>query len=353
MMRRGFAIGICCLLLLVMTGCGRKTPVVPPQAVVPLPIADLQCVLDDKGATLSWTCPVRAEDGSRIEDIRTFAIMKSEVSFASFCADCPIQYPLLIPMSGEGVKPGSKLTYRDTDLKNRHYYNYKVLSQGGWKIVSRDSNRVSFPWESPLVAPVGLKIDVADEGLTVSWQPVRTRLDGTVPDLPVAYQLYRSDDGTTFEKLGEPRAELSRIDSEVKINKKYFYQVRAVVIADGSVLPGEASEIIAGMPRDLTPPAPPHKFTVAAGHDGVTILWESTEVRDVAGYRIYRRPAGEKEYVLVGETGRSSFSFTDTTLPEGEETFFYAVTAFDAAVPPNESVFSRDIEFRRKARPSF
>ncbi|MFH1218197.1 MAG: hypothetical protein V1706_17015 [Pseudomonadota bacterium] len=353
MMHRSHAIWACCFLLLALTGCGRKTPVIPPQAVVPLPIEDLQYALDDKGATLSWTCPVRAEDGSRIEEVRTFAIMKSEVSFASFCPDCPIQYPLVITMSGEDVKPGSMLTYRDTDLKQRHQYTYKVLSRMGWKVVSRDSNRISFPWDSPLVAPVGLQIEVADQSLTVSWHSVSTRLDGTTPDIPVVYQLYRSDDGMTFEKIGDPLPGLTRVDTDVKNNSKYFYQIRAVVIVDGSVMPGEASEVISGMPRDLTPPAPPHKFTIAAGSEGVTILWENVDVRGIAGYRVYRRSADEKEYVLVGETPRNSFSFTDTTVPPGEETFFYAVTAFDDAVPPNESVFSREIEFRRKARPSF
>ncbi|MFZ5758018.1 MAG: fibronectin type III domain-containing protein [Thermodesulfobacteriota bacterium] len=353
MTRRSMGIGILIwlALLLAVAGCGRKTPVIPPYAVVPLPIDDLRFEADDTGITLRWTCPTRAEDGTRLEEVRTFAILKSEVPFASFCADCPLQFPHVITISGEDVKPGSELTWRDTDLQNRHHYTYKVISQRGWKITSRDSNLVSFPWDSPLVAPVGLHVEVADQRLTVSWQPVTARLDGSVADMPVLYQLYRSEDGTTFTRVGDPQVALSRQDTELTNNRRYYYQVRALAAFDDSLMPGAASEVIAATPRDLTPPAPPHKFTAAVGAKGVTILWESIAGEDVAGYRIYRRTAGEKEYVLVGETGAFSFSFTDAQAPIGEETLYYAVTAIDSATPPNESIYSREIEVRRRLRP--
>jgi fibronectin type 3 domain-containing protein len=346
MSRCGYAIALCCFLLLCCCGCGRKTLPIPPQAAIAVPIADLQHSLDEQGATLSWTYPILAESGEKIDNVRTFTLYKSEVGAEDFCADCPVQYDLAITLSGAGVKPGARMTYTDTDLQSHYRYTYKVVSGSGWNIVSGDSNRVSFQWESPLPPPTGLTLQVADRGLTIGWQPVTTGDGGPVAEA-VRYQVYRSNKGREFDKIGEPVAGLSYVDQGLDNGRKYFYQVRAVRTVDDTELFGAASEVIAGMARNVIPPVPPEKFTIVAAADGVKILWENIAQQGVAGFRVYRRQAGDQEMTLVGETDRASFSFTDRNLPEGDATLYYAVTAIDDAVPPNESAFSREVELPR------
>jgi hypothetical protein len=347
MSRFGYAIAFCCILLLFFAGCGRKTLPIPPQAAIPAPIADLSHTLDDQGVTLSWTYPSFAESGEKIDNIRSFKLYKSEAAAEDFCPDCPVQYDLAITLSATEVQPGSKLTYTDTTLKKHYRYTYKVVSGSGWNIVSGDSNKVSFRWESPLPPPIGLTLQVADQRLILGWQPVTALYDGSTVTEPVRYQVYRSSKGREFAKIGEPVDGLSSVDQGLTNGRKYFYRVRAVRTLDDTELFGEASEVIAGMARDVPPPVPPEKFTIVATAEGVKILWENIAQQGVAGFRIYRRQAGDKEMVLVGETGRASFSFTDQDLPAGNETLYYAVTAIDDAVPPNESVFSREVELPR------
>jgi len=347
MSRFAYAIALCCMLLLFFAGCGRKTLPIPPQAAIPVPIADLRHTLDDQGVTLSWTYPSFAESGEKIDNIRTFKLYKSEEHAEDFCADCPVQYDREITLSAAGVKPGSRMTYTDTDLQRNYRYTYKVVSGSGWNIVSNDSNKVSFRWEAPLPPPIGLNLQVADRRLILAWQPVTTLYDGSPITEPVCYQVYRSSKGRAFARIGEPVAGLSYVDEGLANGRKYFYRVRAVRTLDDTELVGQASEVIAGMARDVTPPVPPEKFTIVATGEGVKILWENIAQQGVAGFRIYRREAGNQEMVLVGEADRASFSFTDRNLPAGKATLYYAVTAIDEAVPPNESTFSREVELPR------
>ncbi|MEW6520461.1 MAG: hypothetical protein AB1461_13705 [Thermodesulfobacteriota bacterium] len=346
MNRYGSAIAFCCLLLLV-AGCGRKTLPIPPQAAIPVPITDLSRTLDDQGVTLNWTYPAFAVSGEKIDNIRTFTLYKSEAAAEDFCADCPVRYDLAVSLSATGVKPGARMTYTDTDLKKDYHYTYKVVSGSGWNIVSDESNKVSFRWQTPLPPPVGLTLQVANQRLILGWQPVTALYDGSPVSEPVRYQVYRSSRGREFDKIGEPLAGLSYVDQGLTNGKRYFYRVRAVRTLDDIELPGAASEVIAGMARDVVAPVPPEKFTVVAVADGVKILWENIAQPGVMGFRIYRREAGGKEMALVGEADRASFSFTDRQLPQGKATLYYAVTAIDDAVPPNESALSREVEFAR------
>ncbi|MBU0968599.1 MAG: hypothetical protein KKA54_19720 [Proteobacteria bacterium] len=346
MNRFGYAIALCCLLL-VLAGCGRKTLPIPPQAVIPVPITDLSRTLDDQGVILNWTYPSFAESGEKIDNIRTFTLYKSEAAAEDFCPDCPVEYDLVITLSAEGVQPGAKLTYRDTALKKDYHYTYKVVSGSGWNIASDDSNKVSFRWETPLPPPIGLTLQVADRRLILSWQPVMALYDGSPISEPVRYQVYRSNKGREFAEIGQPVDGHSYIDQELTNGRKYFYRVRALRTLDDTELPGAPSEVIAGMALDVIAPVPPEKFTIVATGDGVKILWENIAQQGVAGFRIYRREGGDKEMVMVGEADRSSFSYTDRNLPPGKATLYYAVTAIDDAVPPNESAFSREVEFAR------
>ncbi|MBI5556653.1 MAG: hypothetical protein HY885_03370 [Deltaproteobacteria bacterium] len=347
MIRYGYAIVLSCLLLIFFSGCGRKTPPVPPQAVIPAPISDLSSTLDDKGVLLSWTYPSRAESGARISNIRTFRIYKSEIGADNFCAECPVQYGSSIEVNGSGLQPGSTVTYADSALKNHYRYTYKVVSRSGWNIASADSNRISFNWESPLPPPKKLSLQVEEKRLTLNWQPISSLSDGSRVNFPVRYQVYRSEDGEDFSRIAEAVDGRSYSDEELENGRKYFYRVQGVRTVEGTELIGEASEVIAGVPGNVSSLAPPQRFTVVAIDEGVKILWESTPQSDVTGYRVYRRQAGSKKFRLVGEVDKASFSFTDQNLPQGNEILYYVVTAIDAAVPPKESVFSREVEFRR------
>jgi len=91
---------------------------------------------------------------------------------------------------------------------------------------------------------------------------------------------------------------------------------------------------------DKEPPAVPRGLHSVTGDEEVLLLWYQNTEPDLAGYRIYRGFNPEGPYVLIGETNLDYF--LDHGLTNGQ-TYFYAITAFDAN--DNESDLSYETVF--------
>ena len=144
--------GVLCLLLVVLVaavGCGRKTMVVPPQALVPVAVDDLEYSLTDKGVRLSWSFPQKTVGGIRLKQIDSFEIMRSAVPVEDYCEGCPQPFGPPVEIRG-GILPddgsGRKASFTDGPLHAGYHYTYKVRARAGKWGASQDSNRVGFEW---------------------------------------------------------------------------------------------------------------------------------------------------------------------------------------------------------------
>jgi hypothetical protein len=91
-----------------------------------------------------------------------------------------------------------------------------------------------------------------------------------------------------------------------------------------------------------TPPFPPDGVFSITGDGVVTIYWNSNDEPDLAGYGIYRGSQEFGRYDHLADVSASTTFYDDTDVVNGE-TWFYAVTALDAA--ENESELSRETVF--------
>jgi predicted small lipoprotein YifL len=325
-----------------LTSCGRKTPPVPPQAVVAQAITDLRSQLDDQAVTLTWTYPRLSVNGARIDTVRTFIVYKAEIPEADFCSGCPIVYDYELEVDANDLDPGSQITFRDTELTAGYHYVYMVRANSGWRVMSKDSNRIDFLRQQPLPAPLDVQVGIDDSTLTLSWSPVTSQVDGSpIPELQ--YQVYRSLDNTNFRPLGLPVPGLSYIDPAVKNGRTYFYQVRAVLAKGNIVTLGRASKTAIGIAVDLTPPAPPSNLIAVIRQEGVQLHWQASIAKDIAGYYIYRRGADDK-WQRIASTDAGTITYTDLTELE-PGTYSYKVTAFDTGLRRNESKPSQPVTY--------
>jgi len=96
-----------------------------------------------------------------------------------------------------------------------------------------------------------------------------------------------------------------------------------------------------GPPQDVVPPAAPQAVKTVTGDARVTITWLRNTEPDLAGYRVYRgTDSYEGPFSPLGTT--SSLGWVDQTVINGA-TYFYAVSAFDAA--GNEGELSAENTF--------
>ncbi len=329
------------IFLVILSGCGRKTPAIPPGAVIPQSITDLSYALDSEGINLRWTYPHTSVDGLAIDNIRTFLVDKAEIPFADFCSGCPVSYDDTIEVTARGKKSGDTITLHDSKLKTGHYYVYSVRSNSGWRIISQQSNRKTIRRESPLAAPTGVTIDTGDQALTISWQAVTQHQDGSNLASPPMYQLMRSQDGQSFQPISSPIHEQRYRDVGLRNEQRYLYQVYAVQGESGEIR-GLASATIEDTPLDMVAPLPPRQLSVVLLAKGAYISWQASPDSDVAGYRIYRRREHE-EPLLLGSTESGAISYADSSeLQPG--LYYYSVSAFDQGSRHNES--ERPIEKR-------
>ena len=327
---------------LVSGGCGFKDDPVPPQNVLPRAISDLRVELNDQGATLRWSYPRKTVTGDPVEATDAFELFQAEIPEKEFCPSCPIPYRTTVDVPGGLMVPGSSKSaiYEVRELRPGNLYYFKVRSKSGWWSESKDSNEVSFLWQTPPMAPQGLAAIGGDAQNLVQWQAVTLNMDGTPGTVPVRYRLYRGVDDGVVSVLGEPLTATSYRDQAVANGRRYTYQVQAESLYPHGQVNSGLSEAVVATPVDRTPPAVPLQVEALRTDIGVKIFWNDSPAHDLAGYRIYRRVPGA-DPVLVGEVNLPYTLFVDTSAPNGE--VFYAVSSIDTQSPANESQRSAEV----------
>lgn len=134
-----FLIGIFFLL----AACGKKGPLIPPEAFVPVPIADLKTEQKGSGFLVCWSSPGKEESGKPLKNLGGFRIFKREVLPPDEdCEECPTAYRLLRTIDPEYLqdvyRSGSRYCFTDSDLVEGKTYQYKVVSLEKDGAASRD-----------------------------------------------------------------------------------------------------------------------------------------------------------------------------------------------------------------------
>lgn len=330
---------------LALTACGRKTLPIPPQDAVPLPITDLHFQQDENNVVLQWTYPNKTTAGADLPGLHSFIVWRAVVPNEDYCSGCPVTYSSNVEVESTTAITDLKkrqARYTETILRPGHRYFYKVQTKAGWRVVSDDSNTVSFSWAAPPSAPGALIATAGDRKIDLRWDAVNTLVDGQPFFEEASYQLYRSLTSENFRAVGDSVSGTSYTDTGLRNGQTYYYQVRVLRESNGTRIMGLASQTAVQTPVDLTAPAPPRGLSGVVVNKGIKLFWERNSEKDLNGYRIYRRLPEEKELTLIGEVGRDEMTYVDylASAPNG---CYWAVTAFDTATPANESIFSKEL----------
>ncbi|NLZ17481.1 MAG: hypothetical protein GX087_07080 [Desulfobulbaceae bacterium] len=325
-------------LTLSLGACGYKDKPVPPQHIVPKPITDLTYQLSSKGATLTWTYPNETVTGEDLTRISNFKLYRAVVPMESYCETCPI--PFLAPVSLDGGalpdKGNRSGSYQEPILRPGNMYFYKVRSNNGWWSESADSNIISFLWDTPAGAPAELRAQTADGRNLLNWTAVTRNQDGSALAHPVRYQVFRKSGAGSFVKLGAPIGETSYTDTRVQNGVTYTYQVQALSVFKKGLVEGATSTAVSVTPMDKDAPPPPETPQVVVTDAGVKVFWNHAHADDLAGYKVYRRAAGEGSARFVGQVNLPYNMYIDNDAPKGV-VLYYSVSSIDSEHPANES----------------
>jgi hypothetical protein len=137
-----------CLLvsLSVFPACGRKTDVRPPELVAPEPVGDLTLEVADKGVRLHWGRPQKYVDGSAMDDLGGFAVLRAtqdgqgQVGAFSQVATIPVD-------DRDRFRKAKRFSYNDEQLTAGTLYRYRVQAFTLDGYYGSPSNTVELVWK--------------------------------------------------------------------------------------------------------------------------------------------------------------------------------------------------------------
>ena len=338
---------VAAMLLFVMAGslaCGRKTDPLTPASPRPEAVKDIKIAVRDRVAYLSWPIPTKNVEGKAMgpADIAAFRIYRAELERDRKRPHYRLHAEIEMADPAPATVRQGNLSWSDPTLQYNRVYGYKIRAYSVRGGVSLYSSEVRAAPLLSLAEPQQVMATAGDGVVTLAWQPVTQRTDGTVHQGFIGYNIYRSTErGRTGERPlnTEPVRTSGYIDRAVENGKVYYYRVRTV---DSPVPPGKESldsEEVAASPTDRTPPAAPTGVTVVPGVGRVFLTWNESKERDLAGYHVYRSTKSGADHVRLTDTVVRRTTFSDETVRSGAN-YYYTVTAVDMS--GNESVHSKE-----------
>jgi len=223
------------------------------------------------------------------------------------------------------------------------------------------SDAVSLRWD-PSGGLIGLLMDLAPppESSPLDDNPSPTGAAGTLPQGPTRYNVYRqtapdprafpsreggrSQSGPPLPVNLAPIASLGFVDLVQLDERQRCYSVTAVRGLAPASVEGMGSQSACVTPIDTFPPAAPTGLSPIAVEGAISLVWEASSERDLAGYLVLRGEAGEVTLNPITDRAVAQTRFTDQTVRAGVR-YVYAVTAVDNRVPQgNVSAESARVE---------
>ena len=339
------AIAVALLTVVLAAGaCGRKTDPLTPDSPRPEAVKDIRITVRDRVAYLSWPVPARNIEGKAIgpADIAAFRIERAEVERdRKRLRYREIAIIRMAEPAPATVRDG-KVAWSDTLQYNR-VYSYRIRAVSARGGVSTFSDEVRAAPLLALAVPTPVTAVAGDGVVTLSWEAVTLRTDGSVHQGFIGYNVYRgTEPGRPAEAPlnAEPVRTTTYRDKAVENGKRYFYRVRSL---DSPVPPwreSQDSDEAQAQPQDQTPPAPPAGLTVVPGIGRVFLTWNESTERDLAGYHVYRAAKSSGQHERLTDKPLNRTTFSDEKVRQGT-TYFYTITAVDKS--GNESSRAREV----------
>jgi chitodextrinase len=234
--------------------------------------------------------------------------------------------------NGTQVGTATALTYNDTGLASGTLYRYTVSAYDAAGNTSAQSTAATATTQStdtiPPTAPTNLAASLASQTqVNLSWTASTDNVGVT------GYKIYRSTTSgftpSSGNQIGTTTTATTFQDTTVGVNT-YYYLVTASDAAGNTSTPSNQASISI---TDTTPPSAPTSLKATqASQTQVNLNWTaSTDNVGVTGYNVYRSTTSgftPSPTTLIGST-TSATTFNDTTVGIGS--YYYLVTAFDAA----------------------
>ncbi len=334
------------LLFIALSGCGKRRPPLPPLERVQQRTELLSGVQRGNQVILSWPAPQRNAPDSSVQSIRRIDVYRlaekpgaplplTEEEFAS-------RSTLIGSVTYDQIKAaGQELTYTDTlelaGEPTRLRYAVRYVNAAGQRAAFSNFLKIE-PAARIAQAPTLTKEDVAESGITITWQPPAANIDGSTPANLLGYNVYRMDESQTeispTPLNTAPVAGTQYTDKDFEFGQNYRYVVRSVSLGtEGAQVESLNSNALPVSPRDIFPPSAPVVPPAVAAPGRISIFFAANPEPDVVGYNIYRstdESLPKDRWTKLNSAPLTRTTFHDENVESGKR-YYYYLTAIDKA----------------------
>ncbi|UCE21936.1 MAG: hypothetical protein JSV46_06915 [Candidatus Aminicenantes bacterium] len=357
-MKKFFPFLIFVFLLIPLTSCGKKGPILPP---LPKTIQEVEVFeVSQRGERLflEWENPTAFVDGSPLPEISEVEIWLFEVEKEGAGNKKPGRDEfekvamLFVSFKQEEF---SRFRARTEEGSVRFVYPFKLTKKHfqldslifSLRVKAKKRKKSEF---SPLLTirprmislpPRAVKAVVFQDRIEVSWMPAERNLDQSSPATFKGFNVYRAEGNAPPRRLNSQLIEDNKYsDKDFLIGNVYRYVIRASATESPPFMESNDSEFLEVKAEDAFPPDVPSGLVSIVAGDYVSLTWDENRDEDLAGYRVWRRMEGEDEFVLLTPQTIAENAFNDKTV-EKNKRYYYAVTALDTS--GNESRKSESV----------
>lgn len=231
----------------------------------------------------------------------------------------------------------------------RYYYAVAISARGRH---GPHTGLQPVPLGATSSAPSAPEITVAETSMTIRWQPAadaRGQTPPPEPDVLPSRSLAPTAPATTYDVYEQPgnqspeaplavptpltQAPVSALevtqDNAVLGTRRCFY-VRPVDAVDGVQIHGPASAAGCASFADTFAPPPPTDLLAASVPGAISLIWEESAAKDLAGYLVLRGEAGNGTLAPLFTSPITGLVYRDEAVTSGVR-YIYAVVAVDKA----------------------
>jgi len=342
--QRELALSFCLLIftlpILLFTACGKVGDPLPPIPKAPLIVSDLTAT--QQGTSIILSFPVAKQTRTdKLKRVDIYRLIESINAPLGIAAEDYATRAALIASLPEDQLPAnvSVITYVDPiDFKianDQTRYRYAI------RLVNLDdrpadlSNYASLtPLSTVAEPPLGLKANVTQNQIEITWQPPTSNLNGSQPANVLGYNLYRRVNQQMVKVNAAPLKELRYVEKQFQFGTTYEYIVRALSLPRAGapvseVIESNESLALAVTPKDTFPPTAPNSITIASRGGLISLFWPANPEPDVVGYTLYRSE-DEKTWSKITPRPITTITFSDRQVQVGKR-YFYQIAAVDQA----------------------
>ncbi len=339
----------CCVLAAGVTGCGKRRPPLPPVERVQQRTELLSGAQQGNEVILSWPAPQRNAPDSSVQSIRRIDVYrlaeKPGAPLALTEEEFAARSTLVGSVTFEQIQTaGDTLTYRDAlelaGQPTRLRYAIRYVNASGQRAAF--SNFLSIEPAARIAQPPTLLSPpkLAEDAITLTWQPPAANIDGSTPVNLLGYNVYRTDSSQSEPGQTPINTALvegtSFVDRNFRFGSDYRYIVRSVSLGTGGAqVESLNSNSVPAQPRDTFAPAQPERPSIAPdpSFGRLAIFFAANKEPDIAGYNVYRSTdpnLPKQNWTKLNQELLTRTNYRDERVESGK-TYYYFIVAVDNA----------------------